>query len=64
VLVEVLAGDRLAGGVEPLHLAEARARGPQMGEIDGARLVVVGEVAHRPPVGRGLDDGECSIGEA
>ena len=58
------AGDRFARGVEPLHLAEARARGPEMREVHNAGLVVVGEMARLPPVGRRLDDGECGVGQA
>jgi len=54
----------LVGGVKPLHLTQTRPRRPEMREIDRARLVVVGEVARLPAVGRGLDDRERGIGQA
>src|SRR5438876_1239616 len=54
----------LVGGVKPLHLTQTRPRRPEMREIDRARLVVVGEVARLPTVGRGLDDRERGGGEA
>src|SRR5438093_322183 len=37
--------------------------GPESSEINRARLVVVGKVAHLPAVGRGLDDGERGVGQ-
>src|SRR2546422_1537096 len=54
----------LVGSVKPLHLTQTRPRRLEMREIHGARPVVVGEVAHLPAVGRGLDDRERGIGQA
>src|SRR5574341_412868 len=56
--------DLFAGGAEPLHLAQARACRFEVREVHGAGLVMVREMAHRPPVGRGLDRGEGGVGQA
>jgi len=61
VIVEMLACDGFVGRVQPLHLAPSRAGGDQVGKVDGARLVVVRQMADLPAVGPGLDDRERRI---
>jgi len=63
VIVEMLARDLLVGRVEPLHLVQSRASRDQVRKVDGARLVVVGQVADLSPVGRDLDHGERGVGQ-
>lgn len=64
MLVEVPAGGLGAGRIEPLDLREAGAGGLEVGDVDGAGLVVVREVAEPPPVRRDLDGGEGRVGQA
>src|SRR5437763_2591541 len=64
VLREVPGGGVCAGGVEPFDLTQALARGSQVGEVQRARLVVVGQVTELPAVGRPLDDGERRVRQA
>src|SRR5947207_11681540 len=64
VLREVPRGGVCAGGVEPFDLTQALARGSQVGEVQRARLVVVGQVTELPAVGRPLDDGERRVRQA
>jgi len=61
VLREVPGGGVCAGGVDPFDLTQALARGSQVGEVQRARLVVVGQVTELPAVGRPLDDGERRV---
>ena len=61
--LEVLARDRLARRVEPRHLTEARPGSEEMWQVDGARLIVVRQVADFTPVAVDLDDGERGIGQ-
>lgn len=63
VLLEMPASERLVGRIEPLHVAEASLRSPEMGEVDCSRLVVVREVARLSTVGCGLDRREGRVGE-
>jgi hypothetical protein len=63
VSLEVLAGDHLAPRVEPRHLTETRPRSEEMWRVDGARLVVVRQMADCTPVAVDLDDGERGIGQ-
>ena len=61
--LEMTAGDGLAGGVQPLDLSEPGPRGSQVGRVDSAGLVVMGKMAHFPPVRRDLDAGKGRIRE-
>jgi len=63
VIVEMLARDRFVRRIEPLHLTQARAGGDEMRQIDGARLVVVRQVAELAPVRSDLDDCERGVGQ-
>ena len=62
VLLQMASRDLFAQRVEPPHLTQPRPCRPEVAEIDGAGLVVVGEVADLASVGRSLDDGEGGIG--
>ncbi|OLB11666.1 MAG: hypothetical protein AUG80_14770 [Candidatus Rokubacteria bacterium 13_1_20CM_4_68_9] len=61
MIVEMLACDGFVGRVQPLHLAPSRAGGDQVGKVDGARLVVVRQMADLPAVRRDLDHGERGV---
>jgi len=63
MLVEMPARDRGVRGIEPFHLGQSRSRGLEVRGVDGASLVVVGEVPYLSPVGRDLDDGEGGVRE-
>ena len=62
MLFEVTGRHGFVGGIAPLDLTQTSPRGPEVGQVDGARLVVMGEVAHRVAVERELDDGKRRIG--
>src|SRR5438132_94665 len=47
----------------PTVLEAGPERSAEVREINRARLVVVGKVAHVPAVGRGRDDGERGVGQ-
>lgn len=63
MLLEVAPRRRLALGMEPVYLAEARERRPQVREVQFTLLVVVGKMAHLHAVLRHLDDSEGGIGK-